>query len=377
MGVAIASCRGATQIELEVTTDFACRDLAEVTIAVGPPGAAGVESAPPTVATTQCDPTTGRVGSLVVVPSGARNDPLGVRVVGRVGPDPCDPPAYGPKCIVARRALRFVPHESLVLPVLLRASCEGVPCGVDETCANGECVPSAIDPTTCEPLCDESSLDLDAGRVPDAPPPDAATDAGTPFCPAVPELVACFRFEHDLTDESPSHLTPASTANVGYADGKHGAALAVTSSPPTLVAFAASPTWNQAKLTIEAWIAPATIPPAGARAGIVDSEGRFGLFLYGDGFVHCRGNTDALTGVIQLGMFTHVACVYDGANLIAYQNGVRTQVVASAPPGQNGDQPTNIGSNAPTNDEVFDGRIDDLRLWSTARTDADLAAAAG
>ncbi len=377
---AIASCRGATQIELEVTTDFACHDLADVAIAVAAPPL--VESAPPVTVTSQCDPATGRVGALVVVPSGAKNDEIALRVVGRRSADACDAPAYGPHCIVARRALRFVPHASLTLPVLLRASCEGIPCNADETCVAGECVPSAIDPSTCEPSCGEASLDLDAGRPPprDAAPDvamDAPVDAATPFCPQGPELVACFRFEGDLTDESASRLVPAMTASTSFAQGKHGSALVVTSTPPaTLVTFAASNVWNQAQITFEAWIAPTKVPAAGARAGILDSNNRFGVFLQDDGFVHCRGGTDALTKTIPLGTFTHVACVWDGANLAAYQDGRLVMSQPDTAPGQNADQPTNIGSDAPTNADVFDGKIDDLRVWSIVRSPDDIAAAA-
>ncbi|HEY8079399.1 MAG TPA: hypothetical protein VIF62_34950 [Labilithrix sp.] len=144
---AALDCRQATQIELEITSDEPCANVQGTTITVGRIGE--IESRPPTASATTCD--SGRIGSLVVVPSGANEDDIAIKVVAGIGQDPslCVPP-YGRQCIVARRALRFVPHEDLQLPVRMAAACAGVSCDATQTCVEGVCVDATIpDPTLC------------------------------------------------------------------------------------------------------------------------------------------------------------------------------------------------------------------------------------
>jgi hypothetical protein len=90
----------------------------------------------------------GRVGMLVVVPSGDDGAEIGLRVVtGTKGKrsDECAPPDYK-GCIVARRAIRFLPHTKLTVPVTMRASCKDVPCGgaAFSTCVKGQCVDASV-----------------------------------------------------------------------------------------------------------------------------------------------------------------------------------------------------------------------------------------
>src|SRR5205823_651959 len=100
------------------------------------------------------------IGSLVVVPAGASDDPVAFRITtGFDGSDAsCTPP--DPRCIEASRALHYLPHEALRLPVALRLSCAGVVCSAGDTCVEGSCVGNAIDPGQCVDAagCDEHSL---------------------------------------------------------------------------------------------------------------------------------------------------------------------------------------------------------------------------
>ncbi len=123
----------------------------------------------------------GDLGTIVVVPDGDRNAPLGLRVVMGVSRpvDQCD--LKKPDgCIVATRRLRFLEHRTVELPVGLHAICEGVACAESETCnALGECVLAEIDPTDCDGPDDPDCLppgDILPGGV-DAGPTDAG-DAG-------------------------------------------------------------------------------------------------------------------------------------------------------------------------------------------------------
>jgi hypothetical protein len=158
--MATGSCRSPTEITLEVRTDAQCSDLQGISIAVGTLGDA-LESRPAASTSASCDPITGRIGALVVVPSGSNTDEVGIRVVAGFGKSvaSCVAP-WGEGCIVARRALRFIPHEPLSVPINLSASCDGVPCDATTTCVNGQCVPARIDSSTCASAlgCDDDRL---------------------------------------------------------------------------------------------------------------------------------------------------------------------------------------------------------------------------
>src|SRR5262249_42339928 len=118
------SCRTPTEITLLMSTDVGCAELHGTTVTIGGPGS---EAKAPPASSKACGSD---LGSLVVVPSGAKTEELFIKVVGGVGRDPasCVPPQYGPDCIVARRAIRFVPHAELRILVPLRAVCKGVAC---------------------------------------------------------------------------------------------------------------------------------------------------------------------------------------------------------------------------------------------------------
>jgi hypothetical protein len=144
-----ASCRDPTEITIVVSTDIPCAQLRGSSITVGLLHA--IETQPTTTSSTSCD-ASGALGALVVVPSGAKGDTVAFKVVGGLGRDvlTCAPP-YGKGCIVARRAIRFVPYTPLRLNVPLHASCDGVSCGETETCVSGACVTAQIgDPGACE-----------------------------------------------------------------------------------------------------------------------------------------------------------------------------------------------------------------------------------
>jgi hypothetical protein len=178
--LALVACRPATELEIVLTTDAPCESLRGTTVTVGALGE--IETRAPTTASGSCA-AGGDLGTLVVVPSGGKNDEVSFKVIAGVGRDPqsCVPP-YGPGCIVARRAIRYVPHTKLRIAVPLRDACNGVACAEDETCVAGACAPATIgDPNACAGAsgCDESSLGpgvpVDAG-APDVvtpPPPDA------------------------------------------------------------------------------------------------------------------------------------------------------------------------------------------------------------
>jgi hypothetical protein len=144
-----ASCRAPTQIVVELRTDVPCADVRGTTLAVG--SLDSLESRPPVASTTACAEATGRIGSIVIVPSGGPDDSVAVKSVLAFGRDPseCRPPDYGQGCVVARRALRFIQGQTLTIPMLLSGSCSGVVCEATQTCVGGSCTGAAVDPDAC------------------------------------------------------------------------------------------------------------------------------------------------------------------------------------------------------------------------------------
>ena len=139
------ACRAPTQVRLEIATDADCSDVTGTAITSGL--LVQLEGLPPTTETTRCDPKTGRIGALVVVPAGKKDEKFAVRVVTGFykEPEQCVRDGYTGGCIVARRALSFIPHETIELPIVMEAACVDVPCGATETCRSGECVPATLD----------------------------------------------------------------------------------------------------------------------------------------------------------------------------------------------------------------------------------------
>ena len=170
MFVAGSGCRSATELSVVVTTDVPCKSMRGASVTVGTVGS--IDTSPPTAVTTFCDADTGNMGTLVVVPSGARDAELALRVVGGVGVDPesCRGASYGSGCIVARRALRYLPHQSMRLLVRLSATCQGVVCAPDQTCSLGVCKSANIDPSQCTSDIGCGDGALGSGGVPAGAP---------------------------------------------------------------------------------------------------------------------------------------------------------------------------------------------------------------
>jgi hypothetical protein len=146
----LSDCREPTQITLALRTDAQCVDVLGTTITVGELGR--LEERPEAATTDRCDPGSGKIGTLVVVPSGANDAEVAMRVVTGVGksPEQCVKDGYLGGCIVARRAIRYLPHTPLEMPILMSVDCIDIPCGATETCFKGKCVPANVDPEKCE-----------------------------------------------------------------------------------------------------------------------------------------------------------------------------------------------------------------------------------
>lgn len=213
---AAPGCYGATEISVAVTTTIACTPSIGLTtqIFAGPTGTTDFGTAP-AAESVECGATEPRVGTLSIVPGGARDGQFDLEVVGAVGVSPADcrdaslgrgaaapgvaVPSTPTGCVVVRRRVSFRPHKSLTVPVLLSAKCIGVACGSDETCDLGVCT-KAVECTDQGCPRERGEVVVDAGPdavvaadvfVPDAPvdAADAPDAAAPPRCTTTPEVV--------------------------------------------------------------------------------------------------------------------------------------------------------------------------------------------
>ncbi len=202
MVAAPSACREPTEIMLDLSSN-ACGSLSQTAIAVGAPGAARDISA------TQPGCTDGtHIGTLAVVPSGS-GDAVEIVVTGGLGKDPAGCTRGDPKCIVARRTLRFVDHTKLSLPILLETQCAGVTCDdPTTTCSAGACVPSIVSCSagvcglTTDAGAPDAAVDaavVDGGLV-DASKDGAVIDAGSVLTPIATGQLSPVGIQVDATD---------------------------------------------------------------------------------------------------------------------------------------------------------------------------------
>ena len=80
----------------------------------------------------------------------------------------------------------------------------------------------------------------------------------------------------------------------------------------------------------------------------------------------------ASTSDIQLDIWTHVAGVYDGETLRIYINGELEDSIALSTPLRTSDLPLYTGKAPWTNNNNFNGRMDEIRIWNVARTESQI-----
>lgn len=178
VALGMESCREPTQVSVEARTNVVYRPGLVVAFTVGSPGQ--TETSEPTTDTREAWSEDGFVGSLTVVPATGDTASLSVKLVLGIdrATEACAPPKYE-GCIVARRRLRYSPHERLRLPVMLYAQCKDVPCDADTTCnALGQCVSAEVDCSADNTCTLEGELGIDGG--PPISELDAAPTDGAP-----------------------------------------------------------------------------------------------------------------------------------------------------------------------------------------------------
>ena len=170
-----------------------------------------------------------RLVSLVVVPTGAKNAAVGIRVVAGITRDPEDCAANGyDGCIVSRRTLTYLPHQTQQVVMDLTSDCIGNVCDVNHTCVNGSCTDTV---TATAPVAPD-------GGVCNPAPTVRCGDDGT-RCPANdPTNACCVSFDFTTLTGKGSCMAPAacpSSSAVLYCDDSSDCAAgdaAIRSSAP-------------------------------------------------------------------------------------------------------------------------------------------------
>jgi hypothetical protein len=206
---------------------------------------------------------------------------------------------------------------------------------------------------------------------------EAAVDARPPFCDASDmTLIGCYRFEGNGTDDSFYANNLTLTAGT-FVSGVEGQALSFGPTTRATVAENGSLAVTT-QLTIELWLRIRTLPTGSSRMGLVDDDGRFGLFVYPPGTARAQSPSPLDTSEnLPTSTWTHVAYTFDGETMTMFVNGrVSSTLGAAASFGAASGNGLAVGGNSPSGD-ILDGDIDSLRIFRVARTPKQICEAAG
>jgi hypothetical protein len=323
--------------------------------------------------------------SLFVQTVGPLHQPRGLALRGYRGGQEVSGAVLGiPPSAAEQRRLRVVLGEPL--PDL---DGNGVPDVVDGNCF-GDTGPKACPP-------DEGEVTADAGAEAGSPdvhaPPDATIDLG----PVSEGLIGFWRFDEGsgtTAGDSSGHGNQGMLRGSGlvWAPGRAGGgSLEIPNQQNHGVLVAPSPTIDAVRqFTIAVWLYR-----QGERTGLANVLSRrsfgsseyYALAVSSEGYARVylnsqsspRGLPLSSPAAIPLDSWTHLAATYDGSEVRLYVNGAMVESTEADSPidgkatalclgcGQNGD---NVVSEPAT------GRLDDLRFYNRALSDAEVAAIA-
>ena len=136
--------------------------------------------------------------------------------------------------------------------------------------------------------------------------------------------------------------------------------------------------------TTQAWIKPGANCVAGY-CNIIGKEYSFLISTIGNKLIFCTGNGTGWNiiwreagGYIPTGAWSHIATTYTGTTLTIYLNGTAIHVSNSvAAVGNNAERFTvgarTVLANGDASSERFQGEIDEVRVWNSARSQANIA----
>ena len=195
---------------------------------------------------------------------------------------------------------------------------------------------------------------------------------------AVGGLIASYGFEEGsgstVTDVSGSGNTGTINGATWTVSGKYGSALVFNGTSAKVTINDTASLHLTTAMTLEAWVNPSTIDSTW-RDVIYKGDDNFylsgcsfygGVPVAGGRFGSSGTNGEAYsTGQLALGVWTHVACTYDGTTIRLYLNG--TQVASKAQTGNmaTSTNPLQIGGDS-IYGQYFAGIIDEVRVYNRA-----------
>jgi hypothetical protein len=197
-------------------------------------------------------------------------------------------------------------------------------------------------------------------------------------------LVAAYSFSEGsgstTADTSGNNHTGSLVNGVAWtAAGKNGNALSFNGTN-SKVSLPSSLDIATVPFTFEAWIRPTSFSDWRAifskRASYNSSQMRFDVGLAissGSVYITTQSSFIAFDYVPPLNTWTHLAVVAQSAGTALYVNGALQQSLGAITLGTNGAAPVAVG-NTGDDDDPFSGQIDDLRLYSRALGQTEIAA---
>ncbi len=248
-------------------------------------------------------------------------------------------------------------------------------------------------PGTDAPVARDAALGVDSTVTPpiDGPPPQVLCSTSDSA------LELCIEFED-------SNLVTALDGSGNQHDASLTAATAATRDVPaisraiaigssTSVLVPDSSDFNLQTVTLTAWLQRGALPASGQSFGVVDIGRRqAALTIDSSGRVSCFVKTDNTLffrpgGTTTLNEWTLAACTYDAPTLCTYvfKNGSATpSVTCGSTDGESLDTSATsgaaIGALFDTSDNPssrFNGKLDSVRIYSRALTEAQICAAGG
>ncbi|MBO6719225.1 MAG: tandem-95 repeat protein [Rhizobiaceae bacterium] len=238
---------------------------------------------------------------------------------------------------------------------------------------------------------DTQRISVTVADVDDTPPtalslalsPNVITEANTQGAGSVTNgLVAYFAFEGNADDSVTGSVGTLFNTPV-FGAGQSGAAVEFDHFDYVRVNDLADdlPTGSSAR-TVSFWVNPASLLNQSGEnivswgSGLTNNA-RFSILQYGDSLYLIGQNNDHHMGAVLTGGWQHITVTYENTTLKLFSNGTEVYS-ATIPPFNTSANALMIGKNTfDRNDEYWDGKIDDLRIYDRVLSPAEIQSLAG
>lgn len=184
-----------------------------------------------------------------------------------------------------------------------------------------------------------------------------------------------------VSDSSGNGWTLTMVSAPGWTVGKYGSALNFNGTQPNLKSVSLSAANVSGPITVEAWIKPTVSSQTYQPAEIVSKTAAgfyYRLEVFTGNVVRFRTfgvSNDILTsnGAVNVNQWNHLAAVYDGSNKYIYINGMLDISVAASGTMSTSADALFIGGYDGGTRSIWQGLIDDVKIYDYARTAAQVA----